>query len=139
LSIHTINSPRRELFYWATVLATFALGTAAGDMTATTFGLGYFSSIILFAVIMMVVAGAYKIGFLGEITAFWLVYILTRPVGASIADWLSKSRAVGGLDYGNGHVAIVLTLIIIGFVAYLTISRKDVKQSSRVRQRAPEP
>jgi uncharacterized membrane-anchored protein len=130
LSIHSITTRRRELFYWATVMATFALGTAAGDMTATTFGLGYFSSAILFTLLIAIPTLAYRFGTLGEISAFWVAYILTRPIGASIADWLSKSHAVGGRGYGDGHVAIVLTLIIICFVGYLSVSHKDVKQST---------
>jgi uncharacterized membrane-anchored protein len=84
LSIHSIKTKRREIFYWATVMSTFALGTAVGDMTATTFGLGYFSSAILFALILALIALAYWIFDLNEIFAFWLAYILTRPLGASL-------------------------------------------------------
>ena len=127
LSIHSIVSARRELFYWAAVMATFALGTAAGDMTATTIGLGYFSSGLLFAVLFAVPAIAYSLGWLGEITAFWFAYIITRPLGASFADWLGKAQRVGGRGYGDGHVALVLTFFIVCFVLYLTITRKDVK------------
>jgi uncharacterized membrane-anchored protein len=126
LSIHSIVTPRREFFYWATVLATFALGTAAGDLTATTVGLGYFSSAILFAVLICIPAIAYKFRFMGEVSAFWMAYILTRPLGASIADWLSKSPRIGGRGYGDGHVGIILAIIIVCFVTYLTISRRDV-------------
>lgn len=129
LSIHSITSPRRELFYWAAVMATFALGTAVGDMTAVTFGLGYFSSIILFAILISLPALAYWFRRQGEIGAFWVAYIITRPLGASVADWLGKRQAVGGLGYGDGHVAIVLTAIIVCFVAYLSVSRIDVKRS----------
>jgi uncharacterized membrane-anchored protein len=129
LSIHSITSPRRELFYWATVMATFALGTAVGDMTATTFGLGYFSSAILFAVLIVLPGIAYYFKILGEISAFWIAYILTRPLGASIADWLSKPHSIGGRALGDGHVAVVLAVIIICFVTYLSVSRKDVKRS----------
>jgi uncharacterized membrane-anchored protein len=130
LSIHSINSPGREFFYWATVLATFALGTAAGDLTATTVGLGYFSSAILFAVLICIPAIAYRARFMGEVSAFWLAYILTRPLGASVADWLSKSHTIGGRGYGDGHVAIVLSIIIVCFVTYLSISRIDSKDRS---------
>lgn len=129
LSIHSITSPRRELFYWATVMATFALGTAVGDMTATTFGLGYFSSAILFAAAIILPGIAYRFKILGEIGAFWVAYILTRPLGASIADWLSKPRSVGGKAFGDGHVAVVLSAIIICFVIYLSASHTDVKRS----------
>jgi uncharacterized membrane-anchored protein len=127
LSIHSINTRRRELFYWATVLATFALGTAAGDMTAFTLGLGFFSSIVLFAVLIALPALGYWLFGLNAIFAFWFAYIVTRPLGASIADWLGKSRSLGGLNLGDGVVSFVLAILIIGFVAYLTVTRKDVK------------
>jgi uncharacterized membrane-anchored protein len=127
LSIHSINTRRRELFYWATVLATFALGTAAGDMTAFTLSLGFFSSIVLFAVLIALPALGYWLFGLNAIFAFWFAYIVTRPLGASIADWLGKSRSVGGLNLGDGLVSFVLAILIIGFVAYLTVTRKDIK------------
>ncbi len=127
LSIHSIYTRRREVFYWATVMATFALGTAAGDMAATTVGLGYFSSGVLFAVLIAVPALAYWLFGLNEIVAFWLAYILTRPLGASFADWIGRSRSLGGLGLGTGSVSLALTILIIGFVGYLTITRKDMK------------
>jgi uncharacterized membrane-anchored protein len=108
-------------------MATFALGTAAGDMTAKTLGLGYLTSGIVFAVLFVVPAVAYYLGWLGEVSAFWFAYVITRPLGASFADWLGKSHHVGGRGYGDGHVAVILTLIIICFVGYLTVSRVDVK------------
>jgi uncharacterized membrane-anchored protein len=126
LSIHSINTPRRELFYWATVIATFALGTAAGDMTAATLGLGYFSSGVLFAVLFAVPALAYRLLGLNAIVAFWFAYIMTRPLGASFADWFGKP-ILGGLGLGDTKVALVLTIFIIGFVGYLTVTRKDMK------------
>jgi uncharacterized membrane-anchored protein len=122
LSIHSINTRRRELFYWATVLATFALGTAAGDMTATTLGLGYFSSGLLFSALIVVPALGYWLFGLGEIAAFWTAYILTRPIGASFADWMGKSKAAGGLNFGDGSVSLVLTIVIVCFVAYMTMA-----------------
>lgn len=130
LSIHTIYPGRRELFYWATVMATFALGTAAGDLTAATLGLGYFASIVVFAVLFALPALAYKLFGLNEITAFWLAYIVTRPLGASVADWLGKS-ALGGLGLGDDKVSLILTILIVGFVAYLTITRKGEKAEYR--------
>src|ERR1700730_3151363 len=130
LSIHSINTPRRELFYWATVMATFALGTAAGDLTASTLGLGYFSSGVLFAVLFAVPALAYWLFGLNEIAAFWFAYIMTRPLGASFADWFGKS-SLGGLGLGDTKVALVLTILIIGFVGYLTVTRKDMKGEQR--------
>jgi len=126
LSIHTIYRGRRELFYWATVMATFALGTAAGDLTASTFRLGYFPSFVLFAVLFALPALAYWLVGLNEIAAFWCAYIVTRPLGASFADWLGKPY-LGGLGLGDAKVALVLTVLIIGFVGYLTVARRDRK------------
>jgi uncharacterized membrane-anchored protein len=125
LSIHSIHTPRRELFYWAAVLATFALGTAAGDLTAVTFGLGYFGSILLFvAVIAIPAIGYFRFG-MNSILAFWFAYVVTRPIGASIADWLAVSSARGGLALGTGPVSIVLAAAIAGFVYYLAKTGKD--------------
>jgi len=126
LSIHTIYRGRREIFYWATVIATFALGTAAGDMTASTLKLGYFASFVLFAVLFALPGLAYWLFGLNEIVAFWFAYIMTRPLGASFADWLGKPY-LGGLGLNDGKVALVLTILIIGFVGYLTVTRKDMK------------
>lgn len=131
LSIHSIFTRRRELFYWAAIIATFALGTAVGDLTATTMGLGYFSSGILFAIGMALPALAYWLFGLNEIVAFWLCYILTRPLGASFADWMGKPHNAGGLGWGDGAVSLVLALLIIGFIGYLTITRKDIQHEQR--------
>ncbi|MGH7142046.1 MAG: COG4705 family protein [Candidatus Saccharimonadales bacterium] len=125
LSIHSIYNPRREMFYWATVMATFALGTAAGDMTATTIGLGYLTSSILFSALIMIPAIAYWLFNLNKIAAFWIAYILTRPIGASFADWMSKPKNISGLALGNGHVSLGLTLIIIVFVGYMTFRKTE--------------
>jgi uncharacterized membrane-anchored protein len=131
LSIHSIFTRRREVFYWATVLATFALGTAAGDMTATTMHLGYLASGGLFAVLITLPALAYwRLG-MNEVAAFWFAYILTRPLGASFADWAGKAHGLGGLGLGDGSVSLVLTVLIAGFVGYLTISRSDVETQQR--------
>ncbi len=127
LSIDRIYTFRRELFYWATVMATFALGTAAGDMTASTLGLGYFTSGLLFAVLFALPAIAYWRSGLNEVGAFWLAYILTRPLGASFADWIGSSRDRGGVGFGTGQISLVLAILIVGLVAYLTYSRKDSK------------
>jgi uncharacterized membrane-anchored protein len=125
LSIHSITTPRRELFYWAAVLATFALGTAAGDLTAVTLGLGYFGSILLFAAIIAIPAvGYFRFG-MNSILAFWFAYVVTRPVGASVADWLAVSHARGGLALGTGPVSLVLAAVIAGFVYHLTKTGKD--------------
>ena len=126
LSIHSINTLRRELFYWATVMATFALGTAAGDMTADTLHLGYFSSGVLFAILFAIPALAYWRFRLNAIVAFWFAYIMTRPLGASFADWFGKP-ILGGLGLGDTKVALVLTIFIIIFVGYVTVTHKDIK------------
>ena len=131
LSIHSINTFRRELFYWAAVLATFALGTAAGDMTAATLGLGYFASGVLFAVLFAIPALAHRFLGLNAIVAFWFAYIMTRPLGASFADWFAKSY-LGGLGLGDAKVSLVLTILIIGLVGYMTITRKDVPEENKL-------
>lgn len=126
LSIHSIDDPRREIFYWTTVMSTFALGTAAGDMTAGTLGLGYLTSGIVFAVLIAVPAVAwYRFG-MNSIFAFWFAYILTRPLGASFADWMGKPPSWSGLGWGTGPVSVVLGIIIICFVGYLQYTRIDL-------------
>jgi uncharacterized membrane-anchored protein len=126
LSIHSIYTRRREVFYWATVLATFALGTAAGDFTARVVGLGFLGSGVMFAVVIAIPYVGYRWFGLNAIAAFWFAYIVTRPLGASFADWLAWPPSVGGLGLGHGVVSLVSTLIIIGFVAYMAVSHKDV-------------
>jgi uncharacterized membrane-anchored protein len=125
LSIDHIYTFRRELFYWATVLATFALGTAAGDMTASTLGLGYFTSGLLFALLFALPVIAYWRSEFDKVGAFWLAYILTRPLGASFADWIGKDRDLGGVGFGTGPISLVLAILIFGFVAYITFSNKN--------------
>jgi uncharacterized membrane-anchored protein len=127
LSIHSIRTRRREVFYWATVLATFALGTAAGDLTATTLHLGYFASGVLFAVAIAVPAVAHFRFGLNAVAAFWAAYVLTRPLGASFADWLGVPPGRGGLDLGTGAVSLVGGLVIVCLVAYLTVTQEDVE------------
>jgi uncharacterized membrane-anchored protein len=127
LSIHSIHTRRREFFYWATVIATFALGTAAGDLTATTFHLGYLGSAVLFAVAIAIPALAYLRLRVNAILCFWVAYILTRPLGASIADWLGVPKFRGGLGFGRGPVALAGTILIVGLVAYLAVTHKDVE------------
>jgi uncharacterized membrane-anchored protein len=130
LSIHTIDSPRREAFYWLTVMTTFALGTAAGDMTATTLHLGFLLSGVMFAALIAVPAVAHRWLGLNAIVAFWFAYIVTRPLGASFADWLGVSHARSGLDWGTGAVSIGTALLVTGVVAYLAVSRRDVAEQS---------
>lgn len=124
LSIHSITTRRRESFYWAAVLTTFALGTAAGDLAAYTMGLGYLASGIMFAVAIAVPALAHRRRLIAAIPAFWFAYILTRPLGASFADWTAVSADRGGLDWGTGPVSLVLAAAIAALVALLTIARR---------------
>jgi uncharacterized membrane-anchored protein len=125
LSIHSIRTPRREVFYWAAVMATFALGTAAGDLTAVTLHLGYLSSGALFAVVILIPALGYRFFGLNAIVAFWFAYIVTRPLGASFADWAGVSHDRGGLDLGPGPVSLALAIMIMTSVVYLTLSHRD--------------
>jgi uncharacterized membrane-anchored protein len=131
LSIHSINTRRREMFYWATVMATFALGTATGDMTALTMHLGFFSSGVMFAALFTATALAYWLFGLNRIFAFWLAYILTRPFGASFADWIGKPQSLSGLGLGTGQVSLSLTILIVILVGYLTLTHKDIKNEQR--------
>jgi uncharacterized membrane-anchored protein len=126
LSIHRIDTRRREFFYWATVLTTFALGTAAGDLTATTFGWGYLTSGVVFAVAIAVPAIAHRRFGLGAVPAFWIAYVITRPLGASFADWMGVSQARGGLALGTGRVTVGWLAAVVVLVAYLAITRTDV-------------
>ena len=131
LSIHSINTLRRELFYWATVMATFALGTALGDLTASLpLGLGYLGSGVLFAILFLLPGLGYWLFRINAIFAFWFAYVMTRPLGASFADYFGKPF-FGGLGLGDAPVALVLTVLIIIFVAYVSITRVDVKGEHR--------
>lgn len=120
LSIHSITTRRRELFYWATVCATFALGTAAGDFAARDLGLGYGGSALVFAGLFVLPGLAFR--FLGwsAVTMFWTSYIVTRPLGASIADGLAVSPSRGGLGLGTGEVTLAALAIMVGLIAVLT-------------------
>jgi uncharacterized membrane-anchored protein len=130
LSIHSIHTPRRETFYWATVLTTFALGTAAGDLTAGSLHLGYFSSGIVFGVLIAVPAIAGRFPGLNAVAAFWWAYILTRPLGASFADWMGVPAHRGGLGWGTGPVSLVLTVLIIALVAFLAARHRKAPANS---------
>jgi uncharacterized membrane-anchored protein len=136
LSIHSIVTRRREMFYWAAVFATFALGTALGDFTATTLGLGYLSSVVLFLVAIVMPAIAWRLG-LNAVVAFWWAYVLTRPLGASVADYVSKPHSISGLNFGDGRTAIIAALAVAVGVGYLAITRRDVQ--SPAEQVAPQP
>ncbi|MGA3218012.1 MAG: hypothetical protein ABSE77_02870 [Acidimicrobiales bacterium] len=125
LSIHSIYTVRRELFYWATVLATFALGTAVGDLTATTFHIGYLGSGLMFIGLFAVPGLAYRLVRVNSVLAFWTAYILTRPLGASFADYLGFSRSAGGVGLGHAAVAAIFAVPIVVLVAYLARSHQD--------------
>lgn len=136
LSIHSITTTRRELFYWAAVLATFAMGTALGDLLAYTFNLGFLTAGIVFAVLFALPGIAYYTLRINAILAFWAAYVMTRPLGASFADWTGKSRAAGGIGIGDGVMAFVLAALIVAGVAYLTVTRSDQAASDRSLQPA---
>lgn len=125
VSVHEVTTRRRELFYWAAVVTTFALGTAVGDLAAIVLKLGYGSSALVFAVLICVPALAFRLRRLGPVVAFWTAYVLTRPVGATVADWLGKSKTQGGVGVGPGLTATVLGLLILGCVAYLARTGAD--------------
>ena len=131
LSIHSVDTPRREAFYWAAVVATFAMGTALGDLSAITLHLGYFGSGLLFAAVIAIPAIGYWRLHWNAIFSFWFAYVATRPLGASFADWTGKAKSVGGLGWGDGTVALALTLAIFCLVAFLAITRADVQRAGR--------
>lgn len=125
LSIHSIFTPRRELFYWLTILFTFALGTASGDLLAETLNVGYLLSAVIFASSIGLVYLVHKKFNLNPILAFWIAYILTRPLGASIGDYLSQAKADGGLGLGTVITSAIFLVAIISTVAYLSATKKD--------------
>ncbi|HEX5926007.1 MAG TPA: hypothetical protein VFY45_19410, partial [Baekduia sp.] len=126
LSIHSIVTTRREAFYWLTILFTFALGTAAGDLLAEKADLGYAVSIAIFAGAIAVVTFAHYVLKLNSILSFWLAYILTRPLGASIGDEMSQnSHKYGGLGLGTTGTSYIFLACILGLVTYLTVTKKD--------------
>jgi hypothetical protein len=125
LSIHTIVTTKREGFYWLAVLVTFALGTAAGDLLAEKLALGYWKSALIFAATIGVVYFAHVRLKLNAILAFWIAYIVTRPLGASIGDYLSQARGDGGLALGTTVTSVIFLLTILGVVVYLSITNKD--------------
>ncbi|MGI9120590.1 MAG: COG4705 family protein [Acidimicrobiales bacterium] len=125
LSIHSILTPKREAFYWLAILFTFALGTAAGDLVAETLNLGYWKSALMFAAGIALIAAAWRYAHMNAIQAFWLAYILTRPLGASLGDFLSQSRHDGGLGLGPTTTSALFLATILAVVVYLVKSRKD--------------
>jgi uncharacterized membrane-anchored protein len=124
LSIHTIHTTKREAFYWLTILFTFALGTAAGDLIAERFDVGYWKAALLFAALIGVVAVARFRFKLNAIAAFWMAYILTRPLGASMGDYLSQPRDSGGLALGTEGTSILFLVVILGLVIVLSLQQR---------------
>ncbi|MET7571817.1 hypothetical protein ABZT04_25400 [Streptomyces sp. NPDC005492] len=136
LSIHSIDTTGRESFYWLAVLFTFALGTAAGDLVSERMDLGYWLSAILFAVAIAAVAIAHFALGLDAVWSFWIAYVLTRPLGASIGDYLSQPTGDGGLGFGTVVTSGLFLAVILGLVVYLAITRKDATESGRVARQA---
>lgn len=126
LSIHSITTPRREGFYWAAILFTFALGTAAGDLVSEQFGLGYMVAGFIFGALIAAITIGYYSKLLGSVLAFWLAYILTRPLGASIGDFLTQAPRNGGLGIGTMPVSELFLTIIVILVTYLAVRQPDV-------------
>ncbi|GAA0969433.1 membrane protein [Acrocarpospora macrocephala] len=130
LSIHTIYTMRREAFYWLAILFTFALGTAAGDLAAEQLGLGYLPSAIIFAVLIAIVAGA-RFGLRANgVATFWIAYILTRPLGASLGDYLAQPTEDGGLGLGTVATSGLFLATILVFVSYLAVTRRDAIEAT---------
>jgi uncharacterized membrane-anchored protein len=125
LSIHTIYTTRRESFYWLAILFTFALGTAAGDLASEKLDLGYANSVLMFGAMIAVVAIAHFRFKLNAVLSFWIAYILTRPLGASIGDFMSQSPHDGGLGLGTVGTSAIFLTTILGLVTYLTVTRID--------------
>jgi uncharacterized membrane-anchored protein len=125
LSIHSIYTPRREAFYWLAILFTFALGTAAGDLISERYDLGYWKAALLFGGLIGLITVAWRWWHLNAILAFWMAYILTRPLGASIGDYLSQPKADGGLGLGTTTTSLIFLAGITTVVIYLTKTKKD--------------
>ena len=124
LSIHAIFTTKREAFYWLAILFTFALGTAAGDMVAEKFGLGYLSTGVLFGMIIASLAAGYFLVGLDAVLGFWLVYIFTRPLGASFGDLLSQPIKFGGFGLGTIITSVLFLTAIVAIVGYMSVTRR---------------
>ncbi len=126
LAMHSINTAKRELFYWAAILFTFALGTATGDLLAEALKLGYALSAILFGVLIAIVAVSYYYFSMNAVLAFWIAYILTRPLGASTGDLLSQPAQNGGYGLGTVGTSILFLSIIVSLIIYLSLNQKKI-------------
>ncbi|NQD37779.1 hypothetical protein HPT27_12145 [Permianibacter sp. IMCC34836] len=126
LSIQTIFTTKRESFYWLAILLTFALGTAAGDLASESWRLGYGVAGLIFAGLIAVTVIAHFVFKINSVLTFWLAYILTRPLGASIGDFLSQPRSNGGLGFGTIYTSAVFLLVIVALVGYLTVKQRQL-------------
>lgn len=133
LSIHTIFTTRREVFYWLAILFTFALGTAAGDLVAEQFHLGYLATGLLFANVIAAIAFAYFVLHVDAILSFWLAYIFTRPLGASFGDLLAQPREYGGLGFGTAITSLIFLAAILAVVSYMTVSHEGLEKLTAAR------
>lgn len=124
LDIHSIVTPRREVFYWLAVIFTFAMGTALGDLFATTFHLGYLASAFVFTALICVPLIAWRLG-ANPVLWFWVAYILTRPIGASFADFFGMPKDISGMGYGHAAVSVVTLILVVASIAYLSRSGID--------------
>ncbi len=129
LAMHSINTAKRELFYWTAILFTFALGTATGDLLAEALKLGYAQSALVFSILIAIVAVGYYYFRMNAVLAFWIAYILTRPLGASMGNLLSQPAKSGGLGLGTVGTSMLFLTIIVSLVIYLSLKQK--KQASR--------
>ena len=127
LSIHSIVTRRREAYYWAVVFATFALGTALGDFTASVLGLGYLASAIMFLLIIGIPALFWWRFGLNATAAFWFAYVVTRPLGASFADYFGRAQSLSGAGFGSGRIAVIVTIAVASLVGYLAVTRRDIQ------------
>jgi uncharacterized membrane-anchored protein len=125
LSIHTIVTTRREAFYWLTILFTFALGTSAGDLFDEKLGVGYWPTVALVAVVIALIALAHLALRLNAVLAFWLAYILTRPLGASVGDGMSQPHGAGGLGLGTTGTSSIFLAVILALVLFLAVTKVD--------------
>ncbi len=134
LAMHSINTAKRELFYWAAILFTFALGTATGDLLAEALKLGYAQSALVFGVLIAIVAASYYYFKLNEVLAFWIAYILTRPLGASTGDLLSQPTTNGGFGLGTVGTSMLFLSIIVSLIIYLSLKQKKLAPMQIDRQ-----
>ena len=125
LSVHSIETTKRELFYWAAILCTFALGTSAGDLVGESLGLGNVRSALLFGGLIAATFLAYRYLHLHAVLAFWAAYILTRPLGASLGDWLTQAPKAGGLGISTTIISVIFRVTIVGLVFYLSRQQKE--------------